>query len=369
MDRQTIETLIKIKKLQILEKNKHDLEIALKIILNSLYGAISSNYFIFFNLQMARSITLTGQLFNKYMEKTLNRVTNELLGNDADNQKDYVLTMDTDSDYLNVDELVQRLIKNTGGHLTRDEIVDKIDGLCKKVYEVELAKANLNMSTYLNLKQKDIMALKREVISDRSIFTGKKHYAMRVLDSEGVRYANPHMKVIGLESVKAQTPKKVQDMLNSAIEVIFDKNDTEIRQYYNDCKDKFFSLSVDDIASPISVNNVTKYADPKTIFIKGTPQNSKASLIHNNYIKKLGIEDKINEIRDSDKINIIKLLMPNPVGFDTFAYVGSFSPLFELDKYIDYEAQFNKVFDSPFQALINVTPYTIEEINDIEDFI
>lgn len=122
MDRQTIETLIKIKKLQILEKNKHDLEIALKIILNSLYGAISSNYFIFFNLQMARSITLTGQLFNKYMEKTLNRVTNELLGNDADNQKDYVLTMDTDS--LKFDQL----IKTSKGDIAIGEFYNKYAG-------------------------------------------------------------------------------------------------------------------------------------------------------------------------------------------------------------------------------------------------
>lgn len=122
MDRQTIETLIKIKKLQILEKNKHDLEIALKIILNSLYGAISSNYFIFFNLQMARSITLTGQLFNKYMEKTLNRVTNELLGNDADNQKDYVLTMDTDSLVSNA------IIKTSKGDITIENMYNSYAG-------------------------------------------------------------------------------------------------------------------------------------------------------------------------------------------------------------------------------------------------
>lgn len=366
MDKQTIETLIKIKKLQILEKLQHDLQWALKIILNSLYGAVSSNYFIFFNLDMARSITLSGQLFNKFMEKTLNNLTNKMLKNKEN--KDYVVAMDTDSDYLNISEIVDKIQENNP-NLTIDQLVDKINVLCEKFYEPELAVANKNMSEYLNLKQQDIMTLKREVISDRSIFTGKKHYAMRVLDSEGVRYTIPHMKVIGLEIIKAQTPKKVQKLLENALNIIFDQSNDNIRKYYNDCYDKFLTFSVDDIASPISVNNVNKYYDLKTIFKKGTPQNSKAALIHNEYIKKLKITDKINEIKDGDKINLIKLKLPNPTNSDVFAYSGAWSPLFELDEYADYQDQFEKVFGKPFNALINVTPYTLDVVHDISDFI
>jgi len=50
------------------------------------------------------------------------------------------------------------------------------------------------------------MNMKREVIADRGIWTAKKRYILNVHDSEGVRFAKPKLKIMGIEAVKSSTP-------------------------------------------------------------------------------------------------------------------------------------------------------------------
>ena len=49
------------------------------------------------------------------------------------------------------------------------------------------------------------MFMKREVIADRGIWTAKKRYVLNVHNSEGVQYAEPKLKIMGLEVVKSST--------------------------------------------------------------------------------------------------------------------------------------------------------------------
>ena len=50
------------------------------------------------------------------------------------------------------------------------------------------------------------MFMKRENIADRGIWTAKKRYILNVWDSEGVRYEEPKLKMMGIEAVKSSTP-------------------------------------------------------------------------------------------------------------------------------------------------------------------
>ena len=50
------------------------------------------------------------------------------------------------------------------------------------------------------------MVMEREVIADRGIWTAKKRYILNVHDNEGVRYAQPKLKIMGIEAIKSSTP-------------------------------------------------------------------------------------------------------------------------------------------------------------------
>ena len=52
---------------------------AIKILLNSLYGALGNQYFKYFDLRLAEGVTLTGQLTIQWAEKAMNKAMNEAL--------------------------------------------------------------------------------------------------------------------------------------------------------------------------------------------------------------------------------------------------------------------------------------------------
>ncbi|MDD5150425.1 MAG: DNA polymerase domain-containing protein [Flavobacterium sp.] len=82
-------------------KNNRDLEaslnayqMALKISLNSLYGASGNVHFRYFSLDIAEGITLTGQMTIRYISEKLNILLNNKF---KTNNIDYVVANDTDS--------------------------------------------------------------------------------------------------------------------------------------------------------------------------------------------------------------------------------------------------------------------------------
>ena len=72
----------------------HNLQLAKKIQLNSFYGALSNQYFRWFDFDMAEAITSSGQLTIQWAERYINTYMNKLLKTDG---KDYVVASDTDS--------------------------------------------------------------------------------------------------------------------------------------------------------------------------------------------------------------------------------------------------------------------------------
>ena len=65
-----------------------------------------------------------------------------------------------------------------------------------------------DLAKYVNAYEQK-MVMKREVIADKGIWTAKKRYILNVHNSEGVQYAEPKLKMMGIEAVKSSTPKFV----------------------------------------------------------------------------------------------------------------------------------------------------------------
>ncbi len=116
---------------------------------------------------------------------------------------DYVIASDTDSIYINFGGIVESFLKKFDGD--KQKTVDMIDKICQDQLEPFIDKSYQQLSEYVNAYDQK-MQMKRENIADRGIWTAKKRYILNVWDSEGVRYEDPKLKIMGIEAVKSSTP-------------------------------------------------------------------------------------------------------------------------------------------------------------------
>jgi DNA polymerase elongation subunit (family B) len=232
----------------------------------------------------------------------------------------------------------------------------------------ELDLLTSNLSTNFNTFKNTIF-FKLEAISRRSVFLAKKRNFQKVLDNEGVRYAEPDYKVTGIETNRSSTPDVVRAWLMDAIKLILDEPDRDILlSYINARRQKFNSFPIEQIAFPRSANNLQKYSDSTKIYTGGTPIAVRASLLYNHYLKELGLGDKYELIKESDKIKFIYLKEPNTIKEDIIAFSSILPPELGLHKYIDYDTQFEKVFLDPLKNIMNAINWKMEDDNDLGAF-
>jgi DNA polymerase elongation subunit (family B) len=161
----------------------HNIQMAKKISLNSAYGAIGNQYFRYFDVKQAEAITLGGQLSIRWIERDVNKFMNKLLGTD---NKNYVVASDTDSIYLKLDTLVEKVCKNK----STKQIVDFLDKAAEEKIQKVIDSSFENLAKYVNAYQQK-MIMKREAIANKGIWVAKKRYMMNVFDEEGVKYDIP----------------------------------------------------------------------------------------------------------------------------------------------------------------------------------
>lgn len=307
-------------------------QLALKILLNSAYGAMGSPYFRYFDVRLAKAITLSGQLAIKYISKKLNEYTR----NEYKLDKNLLIYTDTDSVYLDFDFVARKLKTDDP-----KKIVDSLVKFSDKYIEPKINKIYKNLANYLNCN-KNRMLMEREKISEKFLIVSKKRYAALVWDDEGYRYDEAELKVTGLEIVRSSTPNKIKSYLKESI-IHLMRDPENIDDYVNGVKKEFFEMSPEDIAFPRSVTDVKKYTDPNGNPRKGCPIGVRAALVYNKYITDNKIE--MDRIADGDKIKFFYSLTPNPFyNQNVFGYINKMPNREEIIKYLDYPTQFEKVF-------------------------
>ena len=195
---------------------------AKKISLNSAYGAIGNQYFRYYKLANAEAITLSGQVSIRWIENKMNKYLNKVLKTD---DEDYVIASDTDSIYLNLGPLVEIVFK--GRETTNQKIVDFLDKICTMEFEPYIESSYQELAEYVNAYDQK-MQMKRENIADRGIWTAKKRYILNVWNSEGVAYAEPKLKIMGIEAVKSSTPAPCRKMIKDALKIVMNKTEDEL---------------------------------------------------------------------------------------------------------------------------------------------
>lgn len=340
----------------------HNSQMAIKIAMNSLYGATANQYFIYYIAEMAEAITTSGQLSIRYAEKSVNEYLNKLLGSSV---KDYIVYVDTDSIYVNLAPLVKKVygtldISREEGEKFLDEVCQKkIEGVIENGYK-ELAE---EMGAYRNA-----MAMKREKITDKSVFVAKKRYIMNVLNSEGVHYEEPKISVTGIESVRSSTPEVCRETMKKAFKVIMNGSEEDTQEFIANFKEEFKNLPVEDIAKISGTDNIDKFVDKTTVYRKGCPIHVRGCILYNNHLKKMGLDKRYETIKSGDKIKFVYLKMPNPIRENVISFPSVMPKEFELEEYIDYDMQFEKVFLKPLTTILDSIGWNAEKVDTIENF-
>ena len=210
--------------------------------------------------------------------------------------------------------------------------------------------------------------MKRENIADRGIWTAKKRYILNVWDSEGVRYEEPKLKVMGIESVKSSTPASCRNMLKDAFKIIMTGSEDDVINYIDGCRNKFRTLPPEEISFPRSVSDVVKYKSHSSIYIKGTPIHVRGALLFNHYIKDKNLTNKYSLIQNGEKIKFCYLKKPNIIHENVLSFIQDYPVELGLDKYIDYDLQFNKAFLEPLKIILDAIGWSVEKTANLESF-
>ena len=278
----------------------HNQQMAIKILMNSLYGAMGNRYFKYYDLRIAEGVTLTGQMVIQWAEKTINKEMNKILKT----EEDYVLAIDTDSVYINMSALVDKLNPN--------DPVKFLDKICREHFEPKLAKSYDDLFHKMNC-HKPRMEMAREVIADRGIWTAKKRYILNVHNSEGVQYEEPKLKMMGIEAIKSSTPEIVRNKFKEAFRIIISSTEKETQDFIQEFKSEFKQLPPESVAFPRGVSNISDWSDRKQIYKKGTPIHVRGSLLYNKYLKDYKITNKYELIENGSRIKFCYLKMPNTI--------------------------------------------------------
>ena len=338
----------------------NNIQMARKIQLNSAYGAIGNQYFRYYNLANAEAITLSGQVSIRWIEGRMNKYLNKILKTE---DVDYVIASDTDSIYLNLGPLVQSVYK--GREKDDKVIVSFLDKVCDVEFEKYISDSYQALADYVNAYDQK-MFMKRETIANKGIWTAKKRYILNAWDIEGVRFDQPKLKVMGIEAVKSSTPGACREKIKECLTVIMNEGEEAAQEFIANFKDHFNELPVEDISFPRGCNGINKWANPSSIYSKGTPIHVRGALLYNHYNKKNNLMHKYPLIQDGEKIKFVYLKTPNKFGENVVSFISTFPKEFGLDKQVDYELQFEKSFLDPIKVILDTIGWKSEKVASLE---
>lgn len=335
-------------------------QMAVKILINAQYGACGAPYFTYYDPDNAEAITLTGQYIIQYIERHCNEMLNNFF---STSDVEYCIYCDTDSVYMNLNQLIQ----NQKSPLTVEERVNLLDDFCKKEMTPYIDSLCERVVQEMN-GIPHIISMARDVIAPSGIWMSKKRYILDVWDSEGVRYSEPQIKMMGVEAIKSSTPTIARTKLKDAIKIALRGTEAEMRKFIRDLRNEYSNLRIEDIAFPKSANNLGDFQLGKG-WRKGTPIHVKGALLFNRLIEERNLHHKYQRISSGEKVKYTYLKMPNPIHEPIISFVGELPPELELRPFVDFKTQFEKGFLSPLQSILENIGWSEHEQISIEDLL
>lgn len=392
----TVEQLQAMSTEQLLELAQHysneaarlsSYQLALKILLNSLYGALGNSSFRYFNVSLASSVTTSGRQAIRWIERKLN----ELIDAKTGIKKDRVVLIDTDSVVLDLNDVVTQVCP---ADMDREQKLKFLDVLGEKVLHPYIAQSYDELGDYMNAYEHRFK-MKRENIINSMVSVAAKSYVMEVYNREGVQYTleHPYMKIMGLQLVKSSTPAVIRNALRNALPIMLHGDERQLQQYVEQQRELYKNFTVEQIAFPRAVTSLGKNdpvmirqvaaADPTNsekqalleniiegndIYTKKTPIHVRASLIHNYLLDKYELSGDRKKIADGDNIKFVYLKLPNPIHEDVIGFQDTLPDQFNVRQYVDYDKMFEKTFISTIEKMIEPLGWSPVKTNTLSDW-
>ena len=323
----------------------NNFQMARKIQMNSLFGAMANEFFRFYDDRVAEGITLTGQYIIQKVGVALNAYLNKICGT---TNYEYSFYSDTDSCYVTFAPLVEKFYKGKAP----EKIVDILDEICESKIQEVLNKVSEEMAVYTNAFDNKI-SFKREAIAETGVWVAKKRYALNVYNNEGVKYAEPKLKVMGLEIVRSSTPEPIRDGLRKAVKLALTSDEKTLQDYIRGFEAEYRKMKPELISFPRGVNGLLKYTDRAAIYKQATPMHVRGALLYNFHIEQNKLGMKYEKIKEGDKIKFIYLKEPNTIGENCIAFNTVIPPELNLTRFADYDTMFEKSFLEPMNTILD----------------
>lgn len=354
--------------------DKYDVyQMGVKIFLNSYYGSVSlpmnptagqAEYF-------SVAITSTSQVANMFNAENQSKRVAELSKTETNGDLlKYIAQCDTDSSYIIFEEVLKKKFGNDYAETQDLDTLLKVGLVYLDKVAQPVVKESMDLYAYaMNAFEPDILTMDAEVITDNFISIAPKMYFARKYWDEGVTLAKPKLKVTGLSMIRSTTPKYFRESLSPSMDILITGDIQKAMDYFETVEEAMRDVEPKALAINVGVTSLdytfnpdtgkyTKFkADPKGKEIVngikgkflGAPMNSRASIKHNEYIKKVGLD--VKEIEPGDKISYLALKMPNPAGSDVIAFQNPKVFEGELKDYINYKEVWEKGFMSPIKLI------------------
>ena len=333
-----------------------NMQMAKKISLNSAYGALSNQYFRFYNDDLAEAITLSGQVAILWAMKKVNEYISKIIGKEGE----YVIASDTDSLYVELKDLVAKFCADK----TTKQKVDFLDRVCEDKIQPFIDNFYQDLADNVNAYEQ-AMQMKREAISEAAIWTGAKRYVMSVWNNEGVAYDPPYFKMTGIEAVRSSTPTICRGAIEDAAKIILNSGQDELFDYIEQFKTQFYNAEIAMIARNSSVKDIMKYSNAT----KGIPMHVNGALTYNRMLVDKKLTQKYPKITDGDKIKFVTLRLPNPARSGVIAFPnGYLPPEFGLEDYVNKDEHLEVGFMNPIRTIANAADKKVDKISTLEDF-
>jgi hypothetical protein len=311
-----------------------------------LYGVLGLPVFRFYDLDNAAAVTLTGQDIIKTSAKYVNKKFNVRCGT---KDKDYILYIDTDSLYLDINSLAIHEKAEDVKAFAVKTIGDVSDNL-NDFYKVMMVQ--MFNSTDNRIK------IASDVVAKSAFWLAKKRYAMLKVYNMELNKDVDDLEIKGLDVVRSSYPKKFRDFMSSVLmDILKGTSKKELDAKILAFKDKMKEFNIEDVAKNTSVRFISNTEaktnfDPKGremfSFVQGSTAQCKAALAYNDMLKKFG-QKETEPIMSGGKIKWV-YLKDNPFGLDGLAFKDDGRDPKVVMEFITKYIDRNRIWDTELQS-------------------
>lgn len=361
------------------------MQVTLKTCRNSMYGATSNKHYAFCNIEVAEDITAEGRfyihtgerLINEYMRNKWHldyelhkKIAEQPLFKDEVDlsspieqlpEKDRVLYIDTDSIYVDFEDLLESL--HYHGKHWADLIVFMNDERLAAMFDKGL-------TDIVNKRHgKSVLLFDLETIADTAIFMAKKKYVQCIQWQDGRMFEDPlqHIKGKGIELIQTGSSQLVRDMLKYAYQAILGnklKTSVDYKKLIQKLWKRFErEENIELLCAYVNAGKFKTYVLDDVNEVNMAPRclpQYRGAALHNYLVRKHKLMTKYKFIENGRMywymIDKNKALLDEPFDWDAFAfnpaeYPEEFAKMLPMDKLY----QFFKLVVSPLERIASLT--------------